>query len=202
MSESIITGTIANRWSNQSVRVVSVGVGSTIIDEIEVNEDERWSLKVTEAAESIVAHTTGSRLATFTARPQENMEVVFPELVQLDLHFEGLDGPAVLWLDPLRVQGFPNELLWALRAHPDNIVDLHLVALQLPGAGNKLEIQRGRYGLSGGRFAISDEIINTNLRLASGLDQTTGTLFDARDGVIEVDILQPSTLMLTFGPLE
>lgn len=201
MSESVITGTIANRWSNQSVRVASVGAGSTIIDETEVNADGPWSLNVTEAAEWIVAHTTGSRFATFAARPQENMEIVFPEVVQLDLQFEGLDGPAALWLDPLQVQGFPNELLWALRAHPDNIVDLHLVQLQLPGV-NKLEIQRGTYNLSGGRFAISDEIINTSLRLTRGLDQTAGTLVEARDGGIEMDIPESSTLLLTFGPLE
>lgn len=200
MSKTIIKGTIANH-AGGSARVVAVGAGKKILDEADVDADGRWSLEVADQVEWIVAQTTGSRLTEVAARPEETMELFFPEPVPVELLVEGSDGPAALWIDPMRIEEFPDELLWVLHAHPGNIVDLHQLELELAAPATRLEIQRGRYRLSGGRFSISDEIINTNLKLARALEQTTGTICEGNDGAIEVDILQSSHFLLTFAPL-
>lgn len=199
----IIKGTIENRPSkNERRRIVAVGSGTPILGEVDVGVDGHWSLEVIDPVEWIVGQATGARIAAVAAPPQETMQLVFAEPVQLELMFEGLDGPAALWLDPLHMEEFPDELLWVLRAHADNIVDLHLAELDLSDHDWKLEIQPGRFRFSGGRFSFSDEMIDTNLRLVRVLDRNTGTVTEASEGLVDVDIFQPSSFLLTFGPPE
>jgi hypothetical protein len=201
MSEAIIKGIVLNLSEEiERVRVAAVGGLKTIIDEADADSDGRWVLTMTDAVEWIVAQTRGSKTVAIAARPKDTMELVFPEPVAVELLVEESDGPVALWIDPLRIEDFPDELLWVLRAHPGNVVDLHQLELELAAPATTLEIQRGRYRLSGGRFSISDEIINTNLKLVRVLEQKTGTISEANDGAFEVDILQSSHLLLTFAP--
>lgn len=200
MSETIFTGTMLNyEGENEEARVVAVDAGQTFIDETEVGADGSWSLKTSAHVDWIVAQTRGARIAAVAARPQEMMQLSFPETVELELEFEGVDGFAALWLDPLELQGFPDELLWALRAHLGDIKDLHIAELQIRTPVMKLEVQPGRYRISGGRFSISDEIINTNLRLARALERDTGTSIESINGAVVVAIFQPANYLLNFS---
>ncbi|HEY0006849.1 MAG TPA: hypothetical protein VGB17_18865 [Pyrinomonadaceae bacterium] len=201
MSEKILTGTLLNRRSDEDpARVVAVGPDQTILSESRVGPEGVWSLPVAGSLEWLVAQTGGKQLVSAAVRPAEPARIALPDSVPLEFEFAGAEGFAALWLDAVELQGFPDELLWVLRAHTGNILDLHQAELRIPAEAVNLEVQPGRYRLSGGRFSITDELVNTNLRLASALDQRTGTVFESEQGVLVLDIFQPSGYLLTFAP--
>lgn len=133
---------------------VVVLAGGRAVAETPLAGDGTWALEHEGGVDWLVVQVGGDRIAAVAARPADGQTVALPPLVTLRLLIQGAAGDALLWLDPVRLDGFPDDLLWALRTHPGGIIDLHVGTW---GAGEPeltLAVQPGTYRLSGGTIAL------------------------------------------------
>lgn len=160
-----------------------------MLAEVQTAADGLWTLEPQSTLEWVVASSLGHRIGAVFARPGESRELQFP--VQKNLQFEFPQAPqgAVIWIDPLELEGFPAELLSALRTHPDQVIDLHLRELTTTSV-QRLNVQSGKYRISGGRVAIHPPLSADAESLVLGclVDRETSTMLPAKNGEVIIEV--------------
>jgi hypothetical protein len=109
----------------------------------------------------------------------------------------------MVWIDPTELEGFPQDLIWVLRAHPNDIIDLHVGEFSITEGDIELNVQRGRYRLSGARIAIHPVVADEErgVVLSRVTNQTTGQTLETSNGEVLVNIRGPATYRLAFTPI-
>jgi hypothetical protein len=198
-----LTGVVStDEGAGRAARVVFVGEGRAVLGETDADADGRWSFETAAEVVSVVAQLAGQRqFAAVAVAPQTATSIVLPRLLPLAIDFDPAPEGVVLWLDPVELEGFPQDLLWALRTHPHNVFDLHLREFPVDSPGLSLEVQRGRYSLSGGRVEVSPAFFVPNFALQQVTDEATGVVSASADGVATVEVLQPARYRVRFSPI-
>ena len=106
-----------------------------------------------------------------------------------------------MWVDPIDLAGFPQDLIWSLFAQPDKIVDLHVAELTLAPGGKPVTIllQPGRFRLSGGTIALRPGFGSAPLKLTGVTEVATGARIEGHNGQFIIDIHGPARYRLNFG---
>ncbi len=178
-----------------------------LLQSVSLETNGQWESQLDSAEDVywVIVQLLGERCAAAACPAADSQEIALPALVDVDLSFANPVPNALLWLDPVALTGFPDELLWTLRLLPDRVVKLHLAefpvledALQL-----QLQLQQGQYQLSGGRFSIRSAAIggDTPILISYGVEQTTGERLMATDGVLPVEIADSSSYQLVLSPV-
>lgn len=182
-------------------RIVALGAHGAVLSEVHADEGGAWALASPEPPEWIIAALSGRRIAAAHTRADSLQDLRLPSLVTLQFDFLGEPSGAVLWIDPVDLEGFPADLLGALRTHPGNIIDLHLG--EIPAASSQLfQAQRGRYRISGGRVAIhpGQPPGSGGLVLDRLVDARTGAALAALNGELFLDVQGPARYRVLFAP--
>src|SRR5512146_2101872 len=181
---------------DSSARVVCVRGRDVIAEEIVTGPDAPFSLQPPETPEWLVFLTEAPRLSAVAARPEPDMRPRLPGSVEVTFQVENPPRDAMLWLDPLRLTGFPPDLLWALRGHADRSIDLHVLDAPLASPATELHLQAGTYRVSGGTVGMRPW---EHAAALSGMTNVaTGSVIDVTDGAAVVQISADSRFQLTF----
>jgi hypothetical protein len=149
-----LRGEVSGLTAGRDAASVLAVRGQQVVSGAPVGDDGRWMLELDDGADRLVVRFTGSRIGAVTVRPSEPRPVAPPASARVLLTLVGALPGAMLWVDPEALDGFPDELLWTLRAHPGDLVDLHVGEWTADTPTLELDLQRGRYRLAGGLIAL------------------------------------------------
>ncbi|MEO8455406.1 MAG: hypothetical protein ABI454_09610, partial [Sphingomicrobium sp.] len=155
MSEVRLQGTFASESiARGAVRVAGLDSGGGVCAETTVDRQREWRLSAPRQIASIVVQQTQTGIAArlFDATDAEVLRL--PILQACRIEFASQPPGAHLWVDPISLDSFPDELLGALRLHPEGTIDLHLVDYACSEGDLILYLQPGRYRIGGGRLAL------------------------------------------------
>jgi hypothetical protein len=112
----------------------------------------RWQLPSDDAV-TLVGVRTEDGIAATSSVAAPGAALVLPRTMTCQFEFDGRATNSQIWLDPLQLDQCDDTLLPALRAGPAGLVLLHVGSFDAT-AHRALQLQGGRYRLSGGRIAI------------------------------------------------
>jgi hypothetical protein len=158
--------------------------------------DGPWALEHEGDIDLVVVQVDGDRIAATTAAPIDGQTVALPPLVALRLLVQSAADNAMLWLDPMHLDGFPDELLWALRIHPGGTIDFHIGAWGLGEPELSLAVQPGTYRLSGGTVALHPGQQGSTVTQVAG---PGGAVIEASDGEVVLKISGNSVYDVRLG---
>jgi hypothetical protein len=186
--------------SGEGDRVVAVGDNQTVLGETVTDSLGEWSMEVDEQVEWVSAQISGPHFAAAAKPVAECDYIEMPDQVQLNLALEGELEGVLFYLDPVMLNGFPQDLLWALRMHPGRIVDLHIREYTVVEQKRlQLKVQPGRYRLSGGRISIHPMDKKKTILLTSALDETTMKSYNGINGGVVLDVFEEASYRLLFS---
>jgi len=182
-------------------RVIVLGEKETILSEVLLDANGEWTAEVSKPIKWVIAQLSDSYFAAAAMTSTDYEQIVVPGLVKLQLEFETSFRGVVFWLDPVELVGFPQDLLWTLRAHPDNVVNLHVKELPIVETQIQINVQRGKYRVSGGRFAIRPEVgkEKSPVTLVRATNKITGESVEAMNGEIVVNVYDDVEYRLFFA---
>lgn len=175
-----------------------------LLQSVSLETNGQWESQLDSAdTHWVIVQLLGERCAAAACPAADSQKIALPALVDVDLSFANPVPNALLWLDPVALTGFPNELLWTLRLLPDRVIKLHLVEFPLAAEPLQLQLQQGQYQLSGGRFSIRSAAIggDTPILISYGVEQATGERLVATDGVLSVKIADSTSYQLVLSPV-
>ena len=149
-----LRGEVSGLTAGRDAASVLAVRGQQVVSEAPVGDDGRWTLELDDGADRLVVRFAGSRIGAVAARPADPRPVAPPASARVRLKLAGALPGALLWVDPESLDGFPDELLWTLRAHPGGLVNLHIGEWPADTPTLELDLQRGRYRLAGGLIAV------------------------------------------------
>jgi hypothetical protein len=177
-------------------RIVALSDQRALLAEGSMDTKGNWSLDLLVQPANVVAQFGGSRLGAVQYSIAEAARMSMPSFVSIQFWaidpFEG----ATVRLDPIELEGYPQDLNWVLRSHPNQIVDLHVAEMPCGRDPLALQLQRGTYRLSGGTIAIRS--FEKNLILYSVTNEDTGVITKAINGDVVLDVSGPSRYELSF----
>ena len=197
------SGVLLNRTGTSARdRVIALGPGNEFLGETHPEADGRWSMTVGGAASRIVAQEAGERIGAAIAQVADSGQITLPAVIPVEFTFDPVVQGAELAVDPLALTGFPGDLLWVLRTHPSNVIDLHVGQYSVGPSPVRVDLQSGRYRLSGGRLALHPVISQAQAaqRLAGVEDVASGQRLSATNGEIVLDVSGPARYRVTFEP--
>lgn len=195
----IFSGVVRNtQGSDRRDRVVAVGGVQRVLGETPLDQGH-WTIDVDELPLSIVAQLRGSRFAAVSVPVTASSTVDMPQLIGIALVFEDAPLGTWGWMDPIAIDGFSPDLIWALRTHINSVVDLHVGEFPAPATPLTIQAQPGKYRLGAGRMSIRPSIDGTKTVSLSGvIDDATGTSLQVADGAVVLDVVEPATFRLRF----
>ena len=202
-----MSGTLSGLLLNRSPttgqdRVIALGPGNEILGETPPEHGGRWSMMLVGTADRIVAVEAGERIGATVAPVADSGQLTLPALLPVDFTFDPVVQGAELWVDPVELYGFPTGLLWILRTHPNNVIDLHVGQYAVTPSPLRLNLQPGKYRLSGGRLALHPVTSPAQAaqRLADVEDVDTGQQVRAANGELLLDVSRPASYRVKLEP--
>jgi hypothetical protein len=145
----------------------------------------------------VVIQQTGTCIRAATS-PATHAPANLPDAMTVII--TAVDPPpgAMIWCDPVALDGFPDDLLWSLRAGADATVMLHVV--ECPAARQPLQLllQPGIYRLSGGVIGLhpgQHSVVLSQVTGSGNAEVTAGG-----GGSVIVQIGSDLALTAEFGP--
>ena len=158
MSAVTLQGRLASDVVAQGpVRVVGLDAGGAVCAETRVDRQGKWQLSAPRPIKSVIAQQTQDGIGACLFGAADAAELRLPALQACRVEFASRPPGAHLWIDPISLDGFPDESLPALRFHPEGTIDLHLIDSSSEG-DLILHLQPGRYRIGGGRLALRPAI--------------------------------------------
>jgi hypothetical protein len=105
---------------------------------------------------------------------------------------------AVIWCDPVALEGFPDDLLWCLRSGADATVMLHVAEWPATGRPIQLLLQSGTYRLSGGVIGLHPG--QQSAALAQIISSEKMKVIADASGSVMLRINRNQVLNAEFGP--
>lgn len=174
-------------------RVVGVGADGSARAVTESDDNGCWHLPADSTLTMFVGVRTRDGIAATRTAAASGTTLVLPETMTCRFEFDCAAPYTQLWLDPLRIDGFDDTLLLALRAGPSGSIVLHVGSFEAAGGALTLELQPGRYRLSGGRIAIHPALgmDSEGLMVGEVVDLVGGQPLARQDGDWLLHIRQP-----------
>ena len=192
---SQITGVLDDPRGGR-VRVVCVRGTEITAEALVDGPGGAFSVEPSEPPDWVVVQTVASRLAAVALRPAPVLRIGLADTARVTLQAEQPPAGAGLWLDPLRLEGFPDELLWVLRARPDGSVALHVLDATLSDGSAHLDLQVGTYRLSGGLQPVRPW--DAAATLSRVVDRATGRTLPVSRGESTFAVTGGAVLEVTF----
>ena len=194
-----LSGTLIGAGSDASARVIAVGDRGDVLSETHAGKDGSWTLRTGHPVAWVVASLTGSRIAAVAAEPGNTHVLQFPPLVDVQFAFSEPPTGALVWIDPVQIEGFPSELLPALRLHANRTLDIHLG--ELPATGTqRFPVQRGSYRISGGVMAFSPQPTSSAFVLDTVVDEASGATLRGVGGEVVAVVTAGVRYRVGFAP--
>jgi hypothetical protein len=137
-----------------SIRVVGLDANGDVRAEAGVDAQGNWQLAAPVALSFVIAQLTGIGIAAALEPPANAAALRLPDRQTCRIEFTAVPAGARIWVDPISLDGFPDQYLPALRLHPDGTMDLHLGDYPCDPVGLTLQLQPGRYRVAGGVISL------------------------------------------------
>lgn len=162
-----------------------------------------WSLDIDGQADWIITRCRQTALAATAARPENTSHLTLPDTVALQLEVDNAtEQTNTAWIDPIALEGFPEELLWSLYSKAEGTIDLHVTEFHLPVNGQPVtvSVQRGQFKLSGGTIALHPSPRDPALELSGVTHIKSGQYIAAQEGQVLLTIEDSAHYRLHFAP--
>lgn len=177
-------------------RVAALDEAGNLLAEATAAADGTWKLETDAHAEWIIVVLSESAIAAAAVRPSDAANLRLPPLVELQLEFPDAPRGAVLWIDPVTLDGVPPELVSALSLRPGPVIELHLATLST-AAPQRIALQRGTYRTSGRTFALGVDFGETFV-LDRIVDEESGVVLPATNGEVVVTMAKDARFRAHF----
>jgi hypothetical protein len=166
------------------VRIAALDANGVVCAETTIDPQGGWQLSCPAPIVSAIAQLTRSGIAAGVATADATARPHLLPRHPCRIEFTSIPEGVRLWVDPVSLDGFPDQYLPALRSHPNGTIDLHLGDYACGPGELILHLQAGRYRITGGRVALRSAIDprDAGLRVAQVENLHSGQLLPLIDG--------------------
>lgn len=178
------------------VRVAGLDTTGQVVAETLLALDGSWELPSAAIAWLLVRQVDGAIAASVVPVGEAaSLELPRKQVLRADAN----DPPrgARLWLDPISLDGFPDEFLGALRLHLGGLVDLHLADIAMDAGPIEIELQPGRYRVDGGLIALHPGQLGA--KLASAHDLSSNASLPVLGEGFQLTVASDLSLQIAFA---
>jgi hypothetical protein len=153
MSTMPLSGTIVDA-AGRGCRARIAGLAADFSTRVVTHSDEagRWQLPEDDAVRTLIGVRSDDGIAAVSTVAAPGAALVLPPTLACSFEFDGGASNTQVWLNPLQLDHFDDMLLPALHAGPAGSIVLHVGSFD--AVPRVLQLQAGRYRVSGGRIAI------------------------------------------------
>jgi hypothetical protein len=186
-----------------AVRVLALDAKGVVRAESHVDTQGRWSLSAPVPIVWVIAQLTESAIAAALYAAKEPAALQLPQCHACRIEFASVPPNVRLWINPVSLDGFPDEYLPALRWRKDGSVELHLADRDCSPVGLLLSLQAGRYRVGGGRIAQHPGIGEDQLgqQVTSVEDLHSGRPLPSTDDGFLLTVSTDAAVRVSFGPV-
>jgi hypothetical protein len=196
---SDVIARVSNLAASCPARALLVRRGR-VVATAEVGADGGYVLRRADRADDdiVVVQQAGSCIRAAISQTPD-APVSLPEALTVTI--TAVDPPpgAMMWCDPVALQGFPDDLLWCLRSGVDATVMLHIAEWPATGRPFPLLLQPGAYRFSGGVIGLHPGQQSAVLTQIVGSDHMRFIADDS--GSVRVQVSADLVLHAEFGPV-
>jgi hypothetical protein len=143
----------------ESVRLIALDTRGAVMAESHAGIRGEWNLSAPAPIASVIALSLETGIAAAWRDRDASASIALPLTHSCRVDFANRPDSVRLWVDPMSLDGFPDEHLPALRLHPDATFDLHLGNYPCSPQGNVIALQAGRYRISGGIIGFRPKVL-------------------------------------------
>ncbi|MDP5220839.1 hypothetical protein Q5Y75_26995 [Ruegeria sp. 2205SS24-7] len=180
----------------EAARVQCLDATGKVITETVTDAVGTWQIDEAEECQQIVVHTFKHGILVAAAPMANQIDVTLPAGVLCTLACTGAFAGAQVSLDPVALEGLETEVVAALPYQADGTKRLNVGDWMCQAAPQTLRLQRGRYRLAGGVYAVrafGAQGASLSEVTVGGVPVAPGDL-----GTFTIDISAPTEITLTF----